>query len=85
MPNWRYNKGVKKERKFVNEARKKGQLAFRSAGSHSPIDVCIIDIMNRRVKFVQCKSDNISENQKKRLLERQKYLPGTYEVIFTVE
>ena len=38
-----YQKGADRERKIVNRAREKGHIAFRSAGSHSPIDVCIID------------------------------------------
>ena len=41
--NKNYLKGVRKERKIVNIARNEGKLAFRSAGSHSPIDVFILD------------------------------------------
>jgi len=63
MSNPNYIKGIRKERKFVNDARAKGLIAFRSAGSHSPIDVCIIDVAARRIHFIQCKTD-ISDNEK---------------------
>lgn len=67
MPNPNYIKGVLKERDIVNKAREEGLIAFRSAGSHSPIDVCIIDIKLRRVKFIQCKPENFPESKKKKL------------------
>lgn len=67
MPNKNYLKGVRKERKIVNRAREQGKLAFRSAGSHSPIDVVIIDYRAKKIEFIQCKPDTMSENEKKRL------------------
>ena len=74
MPNKFYLKGIRKERKIVNQARKEGKISFRSAGSHSPIDVAIIDIQSRKIRFIQCKPDNISDNQRKKLLDEFKYL-----------
>ena len=53
--NKNYLKGARLERKLVNTAREKGMIAFRSAGSHSPIDVTIIDPKNKRVRFIQAK------------------------------
>ena len=41
MPNKNYLRGYSKEREVVNEFRKKGFVAYRSAGSHSIIDVTI--------------------------------------------
>jgi Holliday junction resolvase len=38
-----YQRGYEIERKIVNEQRKSGNVAFRSAGSHSPIDVAYVD------------------------------------------
>jgi len=38
-----YQRGYEIERKIVNEHRKMGCVAFRSAGSHSPIDVVYVD------------------------------------------
>lgn len=67
MPNKNYQKGVRKERKIVNAARARGLIAFRSAGSHSAIDVCIIDQRNCFIYFVQCKPDTMSEKEKERI------------------
>ena len=85
MPNPRYVKGVRKERKIVNMAKAKGLIAFRSAGSHSPIDVCIIDMKNKWIRLVQCKSDNISRNYKRELEHQYAGLNGEFLCSFRVE
>ena len=51
-----YKKGRKYEYELVKEARENGQIAFRSAGSHSPIDVVVIDEQNKIIYFIQCKN-----------------------------
>jgi len=51
-----YRKGADFERDIVNEAREKGLISFRSAGSHSPIDVCIIDPKRHTIRFIQAKA-----------------------------
>ena len=51
-----YRKGRKFEYELVKEARKNGQIAFRSAGSHSPIDVVVIGEQNKIIYFIQCKN-----------------------------
>lgn len=84
MPNKNYLKGYRKERKLVNEARQKGNIAFRSAGSHSPVDVVIIDSENNKISLVQCKSDNFADSAKERLLEQYEELNGVFEVEFKV-
>jgi Holliday junction resolvase len=84
MPNKNYIKGRRKEYKVVNEAKAKGCLAFRSAGSHSPIDVAIISPIEGRIWLVQCKSDNMPESEKKRLERTHKDLNGTFDVTFEV-
>ncbi len=38
-----YQRGYEIERKIVNEHRKAGDIAFRSAGSHSPVDVVYVN------------------------------------------
>ncbi len=58
MPNKYYNRGREFERELVRNARKDGFIAFRSAGSKSPVDVCIIDKDFRRVWFIQAKTGN---------------------------
>ena len=85
MPNSNYLKGVRKERKFVNEARENGLISFRSAGSHSPIDVIIIDERMMEIRLIQCKPDTMSENARNKILEENFKLNGIFRVIFEVE
>jgi Holliday junction resolvase len=79
--NKNYKRGYEKERKLVFNARKEGMTAFRSAGSHSPIDVIIIDHEQRIIKLIQCKV-NIKQSQKMKLETKYQYLNGTYYVLF---
>ena len=85
MPNANYVKGCRKERAIVNAARETGCIAFRSAGSHSPIDVVIIDVMAKTVCFVQCKPADFSEKKKKELEEAYKSLNSSYHCSFHVK
>lgn len=84
MPNKNYLKGVRKERKLVNGARALGLIAFRSAGSHSPIDVVIIDKKSKQIRLVQCKPDDIREKEKEKLIKEQSDLTDMYSVSFRV-
>lgn len=85
MGNSHYVKGVAKERRVVNRARMEGMTAFRSAGSHSPIDVVIIDVLRHEIHFIQCKPDDISENQRQKLLKDNEAFNGDFKVFFEVE
>ena len=84
MANPKYKKGYEKERKIVNRLRAKGYLAFRSAGSHSPIDVFGISKNQKIIRLIQSKSDNMSETAKQKLLSTLKHLEGEYMVIVEV-
>lgn len=84
MPNKNYIKGVRKERKIVNQARENGHIAFRSAGSHSPIDVCIIDRKERKIYLVQCKPESMSEKKKQEIVKELGDLYGNFVVDFRV-
>jgi len=84
LPNKAYLKGVRKERKLVNKARANKLLAFRSAGSHSPIDVVIIDKYHRKVRFIQCKPDDMAQSEKERLLNELFWLAGNFKVTFEI-
>ena len=84
MPNKNYIQGVRKERKIVNEARDKDLIAFRSAGSHSPIDVVIINKEKHLVRFIQCKPDTMSKACKDRLEQEHLELNGVYLSTFEV-
>lgn len=56
MPNNAYERSVRRERELVNEYRKLGWDACRSAGSHSPWDVWAFDPVNKRVLLIQVKT-----------------------------
>ena len=68
----------------MNLFRKEGHISFRSAGSHSPIDVVDIDHEFKIIKFIQCKPDSMSDKEKERI---RKTLPKDdfYAVFFSVE
>lgn len=83
--NRNYKNGANKERRIVNKYRAVGMLGFRSAGSHSPIDVCIIDKETKRIAFIQSKPKSMSENAKKKLEEEMSFLRGEWSVKFWVE
>jgi Holliday junction resolvase len=85
MPNRNYIKGVRKERVLVNHARADNHLAFRSAGSHSPIDVVIINHDNHLINLIQCKPSSMRESAKSKLLSSLSYLNGTYAVVVSVQ
>lgn len=91
MPNLNYNNGAAKERRIVNKARQQGCLAFRSAGSHSPVDVFILDPVSKTIELVQCKPRSMQKKdlsptaEAQRLIDELKKFDGTYEVKTTVE
>lgn len=79
MPNSNYRKGADFERKLVKEAREDGKIAFRSAGSHSPIDVIIIDFKMRMIDLLQCKAGlSYTANFKEKLKQKLSFLDGNY-------
>ncbi len=84
MPNPNYVKGRRKEFKVVNQEKEIGNLAFRSAGSHSPIDVVSIDVENRIIRFIQCKPDSMPESQKKKLEQTMVSLNNRFDCLFEV-
>jgi Holliday junction resolvase len=84
MPNRRYQKGYRKENKVVNQLKSLGYVAFRSAGSHSPIDVIGIHPVTKKCILIQCKSDNMSKTQKAKLSEANIGLNGMFQTRFIV-
>jgi len=84
MPNKNYIKGRNKEYKICYEYRDKGFLAFRSAGSHSPIDVVAINPQTRQILLIQSKPDNMSENAKNKIINKNMNLNGLFSVKFIV-
>ena len=57
MPNNSYKRSVKREREIVNDARKKGAIAARSAGSKSPVDVWEFYPGTNEVYLIQVKTE----------------------------
>jgi len=83
MPNANYVKGRRKEYQIVNRHKALGHIAFRSAGSHSPVDVTAIDSKNKVIHFIQSKVGKISAREKEAYLSQ---IPkGTYKVEMTLE
>ena len=68
----------------MNAARAENKIAFRSAGSHSPIDVVTIDQQHRIIELIQCKPDSMSDTQKKRLESKLADVTAVYRVVFKV-
>ena len=84
-PAQRYKKGANKEREIVNDFKAKGwEIAFRSAGSRSPIDCVAINHFLHEVRFIQAKPDNFPDYAKEKLENKFKWLNGWFEVSFEV-
>ena len=85
MPNANYVKGRRKEYKVVKQLKEHGfDIAQRSAGSHSPVDIFAIDKINRRIVLVQCKPSSMAKTRRNKILEENKELNGRFEVKFIV-
>ena len=83
MPNKNYVNGRDKEYKICKQLKVNGfDITQRSAGSHSPIDIFAINRLTRVIKFVQCKPDNFSELNKRRIMEELGYLKDMWRVEF---
>jgi len=81
MSNKNYVKGRRKEYALVHDYKAQGcDIAFRSAGSHSPIDVVAIDKTKKIIYLIQAKPDNMNETNKRKLLKEHKELNNKYQV-----
>jgi Holliday junction resolvase len=85
MPNKNYLRGRRKEYKILEREKKEGNIAVRSAGSHSPIDIISINIKDKVIKLIQSKPNNMSINKKQKLINNNKDLNGYFLVSFSVE
>ena len=86
MGNRNYIKGRNKEYAICKEFKELGfEIAQRTAGSHSPIDVFAIDKKSKKIYFIQSKPENFEESKKKKINEELNYLNGTWEVIFELK
>jgi Holliday junction resolvase len=67
--NQNYEKGRRKEYKLKKELEREGLIVLRTAGSHGFADLIAIDKSIRIIRFIQCKPDNFSETDKRKLEE----------------
>ena len=82
MPNKNYIKGRRKEYAIVNKLKdEKYDIAQRSAGSHSPIDVFAISKTQKKIRFIQSKPNGYNS---KKIEEDLKWLNGHFTVEFEV-
>lgn len=84
MGNPHYLKGVRKERKIMQDLKDEGfDIAMRTAGSHSPIDVFAINRSTREIIFIQSKPDDFPESEARKIKEALDYLNwGVWKVRF---
>lgn len=76
-----YRKGADREREIVNIFRKKGYLSFRSAGSHSPIDIFALNPETKVILLIQSKAGkSYSPTFKNKLLNELKIYEGSFSV-----
>lgn len=64
MASSQYRKGTRKEYKIVKELKENGfEIAQRSAGSHSPVDVWGVNLKTKEVLLIQSKASK-QKNEK---------------------
>ena len=86
-----YKKGARKEYHIIYQLRKNGfEIAQRSRGSNSPIDIFAISRSKRIIKFIQSKRtlsktmNHTDEKLKKSIEKKFDWLNGKWEVQFVV-
>ena len=85
MPNNNYLKGKAKEWRTCQKLIKEGfEIAQRSAGSHSPIDVWAVNKLTKVIKLVQCKPRSMSEKEKQKINYEYAWLNDAFRVEFEV-
>lgn len=83
MPNRNYVRGRNKEYKIVQELKNSGfEIAQRTAGSHSPIDVFAINREAKLIKFIQAKPDHFPKSEGDKIKRDLDYLNGNWRVEF---
>jgi len=86
MPNKFYRKGARKEYKIIKRLLMGGaDIAQRTAGSHSPIDIIAIWKKEKIIKLIQSKAYSLSQGEENKIKKDSGWLTGVYEVFFEVE
>ena len=85
MPNKNYVNGRRKEYKVMEQLRKIGcDIVFRSAGSHSAIDVIGIHRKMGHIICIQCKPKSMSDKKKDEIFGVNNWLNGVFTSTFEV-
>lgn len=83
--NTNYRNGRAREYRTLNQLREDGfDIVFRSAGSHSKVDCVGINMMERKIRFIQCKPKSMSDQAKKKLEEELFWLNDKFDCSFEV-
>lgn len=86
MGNKNYRKGRRKEYRICKRLREQGfDIAQRSAGSHSPVDVWAVDKDKKEILLIQSKPKDISSTKEEELREEYEEFNGEYDVKYTIE
>jgi len=85
MPNANYVKGRRKKYKIIKNLKFLNyNIAHRTAGSHSPIDVFGINKKTKKIVLIQAKPDNFPLSKIKKLNEEFAWLNDEFKVEFKV-
>jgi len=86
MPNKNYVKGRNKEYKVMKRLRDEGyDVVARTAGSHGVFDVIAFNKETKDIKLIQCKPASMSDNARRKIIDENSWLIGSFFVTFTVE
>ena len=85
MVNRNYKNGRAKEYRIIEKLKKAGyDIVFRSAGSHSSIDIVAIRKSDTSIVFVQSKPKKFSKNKAQELCLENEWLNNRFFVSFNV-
>ena len=86
MPNKNYRSGRRKEYSVCDKLKKEGfDIAQRSSGSHSPIDVFAINKEEKKIKFIQIKKGDLSSSEYSKIWEDMKWIQeGNFDIEFEI-
>ena len=85
MPNKNYLKGKQKEQYNCMKLKKEGwDIVQRSAGSHSVVDIWAVNRLTKVIKLIQCKPKSLSENKKREIESKSRWLNDMFRVEFEV-
>lgn len=80
-----YQKGLRKEYQIRKQLLLEGyDIAQRTAGSHSPIDIIAINKLTRVVKLIQCKPADFSQSEKQKIEAEMAWLNNMFRVEFEI-